>query len=388
MENENGSLVLLSDYLKEKGVEVLGERISKHFYNGVDSTLKAGDLPFLFKVLSINQALSIQAHPNKSLARELHKRDPKNYPDSNHKPEMLIALNDFEAMCGFRLANEIVKHFSSYPELMELCDKPNCDEFTTTPVESKLRKCFHSMMNKDEKFVTEKFHQLKQRIESQASSNELDSLFLRLASQYPNDVGCFSIFLLNCLKLERGEAIYLSANIPHAYLFGDGVECMATSDNVVRAGLTPKFKDVNVLCDMLDYSMRSGQDNKLVSTRTQLSQKNDYLLEFRPSVDEFSVQQIKIEHSHALNNQKVLIPKCESGSILIINEISSSIAAKSYFSCLADTDKTFQQIAAGLVYFIDAMTDVYFIIEFDGQHNNTKEDVLLLAYRAYSDIKN
>ena len=60
------------------------------------------DLTFLFKVLSVNQALSIQAHPNKHLAKVLHAQQPKNYPDANHKPEMLIALNDFEALCGFR----------------------------------------------------------------------------------------------------------------------------------------------------------------------------------------------------------------------------------------------------------------------------------------------
>jgi mannose-6-phosphate isomerase len=60
------------------------------------------DLDFLFKVLSVNQALSIQAHPNKQLAKVLHAQQPSNYPDDNHKPEMLIALNDFEALCGFR----------------------------------------------------------------------------------------------------------------------------------------------------------------------------------------------------------------------------------------------------------------------------------------------
>ncbi len=390
LENEDGSLILLSEYLKQKGDGVIGETISKHFYDGVDSILKLGDLPFLFKVLSINQALSIQAHPNKILARELHQRDPKNYPDSNHKPEMLIALNDFEAMCGFRLANEILEHFASYPELVELCDKQNCDEFTKKPDETNLRKCFGSMMNKSEKFVTDKFQQLKQRIESHGlSSSVIDKLFLRLAGQYPNDVGCFSIYLLNCLKLQRGEAIFLAANIPHAYLFGDGVECMATSDNVVRAGLTPKFKDVNVLCDMLDYSMRSAQDNKLNSTKTQLSNTLDYLIEFRPSVDEFSVQQIKIETSHASNCLKFLIPKCESGSILIVSEISDVIASKSYFTCSNAADKKkFQHVTAGLVYFIDAMTDVYFVIEFDEQKDNSNENLLLLAYRAYSDIKN
>ena len=78
---------------------------------------------------------------------------------------------------------------------------------------------------KNENFVSESFDRLKQRIESQAkisSCNYIDSLFLRLAKFYPYDVGCFSIYLLNCIQLKGGEAIFLSANIPHAYLFGEG----------------------------------------------------------------------------------------------------------------------------------------------------------------------
>ena len=74
-------------------------------------------LPFLFKVLSINKALSIQAHPNKSLAERLHAKDSKNYPDDNHKPEMTIAITPFDGLCGFRPLEEI-SHFlaNSFPQ--------------------------------------------------------------------------------------------------------------------------------------------------------------------------------------------------------------------------------------------------------------------------------
>ena len=84
---------------------------------------KNGNLPFLFKVLSVNQALSIQAHPNKSLARKLHARDKEHYRDDNHKPEMAIALTDFEAMCGFRPTKEIVAFAQSVPEFRSLLNK-------------------------------------------------------------------------------------------------------------------------------------------------------------------------------------------------------------------------------------------------------------------------
>jgi mannose-6-phosphate isomerase len=384
--------------LKRNGTTSLGDSISSHFYTP-DSILKAGDLPFLFKVLSINQALSIQAHPNKLLAAQLHARDPKNYPDSNHKPEMLIAISDtFEAMCGFRPATQIVENFVNYAELVAMCDQENCDEFislcanpslSSSGLELALRKCFTALMSKPASFILTEFARLKARLEANGPTRtDLESLFLRLAEQYANDVGCFAIFLLNCLTLRKGEAIFLSANIPHAYLFGDGVECMACSDNVVRAGLTPKFKDVAVLCEMLDYTMRTSEENKLTSTRTSLSRELDYLAEFRPSVDEFSVQQVRIEvgkHVVSGQSERFLIPKCESGSILILNEVNRS-------ACHFETTAGQKLDAkAGLVYFVDADNDLFLIVdrhgEKDDEQNAADQSILVLAYRAYCDIK-
>lgn len=80
--------------------ELLGSRIVDKF--------GAGELPFLFKVLSINKALSIQAHPDKALGKQLHAADPKHYPDDNHKPEMAIAITDFEGFCGFRPLSKLL----------------------------------------------------------------------------------------------------------------------------------------------------------------------------------------------------------------------------------------------------------------------------------------
>lgn len=239
------------------------------------------------------------------------------------------------------------------------------------------------MMNKSESVVIAQFNKLKTRLESKPDRSYLDDLFLRLAKQYENDVGCFSIYLLNCLKLSKGEAIFLAANIPHAYLFGDGVECMACSDNVVRAGLTPKFKDVTVLCDMLDYTMKSAEDNKLSGSSSSLS----YLEEFRPSVDEFSVQQIKISKKELLNAEKLgiglyklRVPKCESGSVLIVNESSQK---KAYFATNSSSEI---DARAGLVYFVVSMVEFWFVVECDLDSLSDNE-LVLLAYKAYTDIK-
>jgi mannose-6-phosphate isomerase class I len=82
---------------------------------------------------------------------------------------------------------------------------------------------------------------------------EKEQVILSLERQYPEDVGVLAALLFNYVKLSPGEAIYIGANEPHAYLSGECIECMATSDNVVRAGLTPKYRDVETLGDMLTY---------------------------------------------------------------------------------------------------------------------------------------
>ena len=88
-----------------------------------------------------------------------------------------------------------------------------------------------------------------------------EQLVLRLEKQYPGDVGVISAFFFNYVKLNPGEALYLGANEPHAYLYGECIECMATSDNVVRAGLTPKHRDVQTLCSMLTYKQVKSHSN-------------------------------------------------------------------------------------------------------------------------------
>ena len=102
---------LLSDWLKSNQW-ALGDRVAKQF---------GGELPFLLKILSVNRALSIQAHPDKERAAQLHKTAPDKYPDPNHKPEMVIALREFEGMCGFRPFPAVQSWVMSVPELQNVC---------------------------------------------------------------------------------------------------------------------------------------------------------------------------------------------------------------------------------------------------------------------------
>ncbi|KAF7701889.1 hypothetical protein HF521_001172 [Silurus meridionalis] len=223
-----------------------------------------GQLPFLFKVLSVNTALSIQAHPNRELAAKLHAQFPEHYPDNNHKPEMAIALTEFEGLCGFRPLEEIISFLKNVPEFHALVGNEPADELQRSrdnPARASLalKKCFSRMMNCEKKVFVDQLNMLVKRVsEEEAAGKDVCSsngeLLLRLHSQYPGDIGCFSIYFLNRIVLHPGEAMFLGANEPHAYLSGDCIECMACSDNTVRAGLTPKYIDVNTLCEMLNYS--------------------------------------------------------------------------------------------------------------------------------------
>mmetsp|Transcript_6519 Transcript_6519/g.17451 ORF Transcript_6519/g.17451 Transcript_6519/m.17451 type:complete len:424 (+) Transcript_6519:41-1312(+) len=218
------------------------------------------DLPYLLKILSVKGALSIQAHPDKALAAKLHAADSKNYPDENHKPEMSVALSPFRAMCGFRSLDLIAQDLARCSELAALVGSDICDAVSRAADASSsraaLRALFEKLMTQSTAAVESSLSALKDRLESSCASGQSpqqDELFLSLYEQYPGDVGCFAAFLLNYVSLQPGEAFFMAANEPHAYLSGECVEIMARSDNVVRAGLTPKFKDVETLLNMLTY---------------------------------------------------------------------------------------------------------------------------------------
>ncbi|XKL62739.1 hypothetical protein PGB90_002572 [Kerria lacca] len=294
--------ILLEKWLLQHS-HTLGEKVQRSFGN---------NLPFLLKILSIGTPLSIQVHPSKEIAKELHSKYPDIYKDSNHKPELAIALTTFEALCGFRPLDEIKKFFSNIPELSDLIGIEKVekllksDEFS---YKNNLKNCFESLIKASENIIKSKLELLLQRITSMDDSQDiLGSLFIKIYHYYPGDVGCFCIYFFNYLILEPGEAIYLGSNEPHAYISGDCVECMACSDNVVRAGLTPKFRDVDTLCRIINYKCDSAKSKILCPIV-----ESEYSVIFKPPVSEFGVCRICVEPGNIYN----ITPR-ESGSVFII----------------------------------------------------------------------
>lgn len=261
------------------GTHVSGPSTVKHSSLTLKDHLNGQDLPFLFKVLSVRTALSIQAHPDKQLAAQLHATDPKNYRDPNHKPEMAIALGQFEALCGFRPVGEISGFLAEIPVLREIL---GCEQISGR---EDLKAAFSRLMTLQPEIIASAIAKMPP---PPSKDFPLADLFWRLNAQYPNDVGIFCVFFLNYVQLCPGQAVFLAANEPHAYLSGSCVECMATSDNVVRAGLTPKHRDVQTLCEMLTYKTFAGGEELL--TRPQ-SVAPGFSLYASP-VPEFSVLKV------------------------------------------------------------------------------------------------
>jgi mannose-6-phosphate isomerase len=220
-------------------------------------------LPFLLKVLAAETPLSLQAHPSPEQAAEGFAADEaagiplesplRNYKDRSHKPELLCALTEFWALCGFRDLAETLALIEEL-ELPELL--PLRAQLTHASSKIALKSAFSSLMLSP---ATEQ-RQLALRVAEACRTKRASSRFAaelgwaaRLGDMYPGDVGVVSALLLNLVRLQPGEAVYLPAGNLHAYLGGMGVEIMASSDNVLRGGLTPKHVNVTELLRVLDF---------------------------------------------------------------------------------------------------------------------------------------
>ncbi|KAL8200484.1 hypothetical protein R6Q57_011823 [Mikania cordata] len=274
------------------------------------------DLPFLLKVLSVGRSLSIQAHPDKELAGLLHKLQPNVYKDANHKPEMALALTEFEALCGFISSEELDVVLETVPEIREAVSNASADQNLTVDKhngevkeEQVLRSIFTQLMSVDRDVISNALSRLINRLNRESETRQLTSkeqLVLKLEKQYPNDVGVLAALLLNHVKLEPGDGLYIAANEPHAYLIGECIECMAASDNVVRAGLTPKYIDVKTLCSMLTY--KQGLPEVLKGTPI-----NQYVRRYTPPFEEFAVDRCVLDQGAS-----VVFPGLPGPSVFVI----------------------------------------------------------------------
>ncbi|GAA5066424.1 mannose-6-phosphate isomerase, class I [Streptomyces similanensis] len=214
-------------------------------------------LPFLLKILAAGAPLSLQVHPNLEQAGEGYADEERrgvpldaphrNYKDANHKPELICALTEFDGLCGFRAPAEAADLLAA---LGVDSLKPYVDLLHTRPEEAALREVLTAILAADREEIAHTVH------ETAAACDRLGgdhAPYAGIAHHYPGDPGVLAAMLLNHVRLQPGEALFLGAGVPHAYLDGLGVEIMANSDNVLRCGLTPKHVDVPELLRVVRF---------------------------------------------------------------------------------------------------------------------------------------
>lgn len=317
-------------------------------------------LSFLFKVLSASKALSIQVHPNKEQAKngfvieqrlgiplDAHNR---NYKDDNHKPELICALTPFVAMCGFRPVDQVLALLESL-SLAFLED--SIDDLRTASLHGeqvfyeKLKDFYLGLMRKnpDETAIIAKT--CEDIIGNKPSENDFDAYknqtvlspyleCLLMQQSYPDDLAILSPFFMNLYHLAPGKALFLSAGIPHAYLRGTGLEIMASSDNVLRGGLTPKYIDVQEL----EKVMIAGPHD---ITLTAPVIKNENFYYYQVPVNDFSLLVIHQENDLAdsfFTVEELAIILCISGTLTIINDDKSGVLVAGESAVISPGDYT------------------------------------------------
>ncbi|MBV8860924.1 MAG: mannose-6-phosphate isomerase, class I [Mycobacterium sp.] len=302
---------------------------------GAVARARFGDvLPFLVKVLAAEEPLSLQAHPSAEQAAEGYLREERlgipvnspvrNYRDASHKPELLVALEPFEALAGFRPAARTIELLRALavsdldPFIELLNDQSDADGlralFTTwiTAPQPDIDVLVGAVLDGAIRYISSGATEFAAEVKT----------VLELGERYPGDAGVLAVLLLNRITLGPGEAIFLSAGNLHAYMRGVGLEVMANSDNVLRGGLTHKHVDVPELLRVLDFAP---------TTEAQLrasTHQDGLALIYDTPADEFAASMLTLSDDQL--GHEVDAPSRHDGpQILLCTEGSTTVSGKS-----------------------------------------------------------
>jgi len=277
----------LDQLIQQQPVAMLGERVLDEF---------GPRLPYLLKVLAADRALSLQVHPAAHLARAGFNRENReqipidaphrNFRDANHKPEMIVAVTEFHALAGLRAPRVVLRMLDGLNgSLFDLIRSA----ITENPNPKGLRKALTDLLAQRDApglagSLIEAISAIQARISAGSQYQVADQTAFDLAMQYPGDVGALSSYLLNRVTLLPGEALFMDDGEVHAYLKGLGIEIMANSDNVLRAGLTTKHVDVPALIECMSFHPKMP-----MRPEQHLSGSYSQGVSFRPPSNEFAL---------------------------------------------------------------------------------------------------
>jgi mannose-6-phosphate isomerase len=319
-----GSKNLIQDYF---GIGTANQPVAEIWFGtheaGQSKLLSSGQslsgaigkkLSFLVKFLAADSPLSIQVHPNALQAKAGFAKEnatgislnaaERNYKDDSHKPEILIALSEFEALCGFRPRAQLLEIFLAFSE-----SEARFGELAAT--DATLEEIFTELL--EDKALAERFSLTVEALETESIAGQARAMVVELLSKYPGDTGALVALSLNHVKLAPGQAIYLPAGNLHAYLSGLGLEVMAASDNVIRGGLTSKHIDKAELRQITDFAELA---QPVVASRKLA----EGLVEYPVSASEFRVYRAQVAGANLLADLDLpagAVIVCVSGEVAI-----------------------------------------------------------------------
>jgi mannose-6-phosphate isomerase len=290
---EDGERVRLDELIAQDPERLLG------------AGARFGRLPFLMKLLAAGQPLSIQAHPTLEQARAGFAAEEaagipvdapeRSYKDENHKPEMIVALTQFSALCGFRRPEEAQLTFERIAQVMTEYADGDATEVALAArhlalllADGDVAGAFTQILSPDSLWSRGGTAELVNALKGMSDLILHDDAIvtaLQAAEHFPDDAGVLVTLLLNRVDLMPGQAVHLPAGNVHAYLHGLGVEVMASSDNVLRGGLTPKHVDVPELLKVVTF-------DPLPVPYTNPEPEGEGTVRYRPPFEEFSLTQL------------------------------------------------------------------------------------------------
>ncbi|KAL4885583.1 RmlC-like cupin domain-containing protein [Aspergillus karnatakaensis] len=302
----------LEHYLK-RNPELLGKSVTARF---------GRTLPFLPKVLSFDKALPLQVHPDKRLAEQLNLKDPDSFGDANHKPEIAVALSEFELFAGFKPLKDIEALVKLQPLEQFVPPHTNFDD-------ELLREICKNLLKLEPGVVSETVKQLIALPAAAFGHQEnVPGLLERLSKQYSeSDNGTLvAVLLMNYMVLQPGEAVCVPADSIHAYLNGDILECMARSDNVLATGFCPRAdrNSIDLFAKALSFKPHNHGEASLGSKSTDKSE-NGKTVEYAPPFSEFNVLATRLEAGEEerhkpIRGPSILVVTKGSGELVVVGE--------------------------------------------------------------------
>jgi mannose-6-phosphate isomerase len=312
--------IRLDELIARSPREWLGARVDARF---------GGGLPFMLKVLAAGSPLSLQAHPTLEQAkagfddeerRGIPQNAPnRNYRDRNHKPELIYATTPFEALCGFRQAEAVIATFERLgtPRLKELSALLRRD-----PNPAGIRRLLEDLLGASTSarrlLVDETAAAARNEQATPAPDQDHLRWVIRLSRIYPGDIGIVIALMLNYVALDVGQAIFLPARSLHSYLSGVGIEIMASSDNVLRGGLTQKHVAANELLSVLNFEPMAPT----IVPPTALGSAEQV---FATPAADFRLSRIDVQDSHTVECTGPELFLCSHGQVTLSDAAGSRV---------------------------------------------------------------